>query len=165
MRRVLDSGNPALLPTRSSPQGLIMDMVHPVYPPAYVEMPGNKPVAAMLLRIPVTQVLQAMLSENTRLLQLSEENTLQELVPASNEVRPLPDWHAHEDGGLPLEKRTLADGAQVYALGFAVPSMPWFVTQEEPAHIAEASFTRIRNTVLLLACYAVGILALLLGGL
>ena len=169
IRRTVDSGKTGILPVRNTPQGLVLDLVVPIFAPEYVEGRSEKPVATLLLSIVASTRIgetidgkgQPQFGE-THVVQIVD-GRLQDLLPVSSEVRLLGDWATGADDTLPFEIRHGQTGAQVYSLGVKIPELPWLVVQEIPVETALRPFIAQRTSILIKAAisFVIVLLALL----
>lgn len=165
LREVMRTGHSIVLPVRASEGGLIANMLQPVFAPAYLDIPATSPVGVLLLHVPVDDFAKSLCTGDTRLLQwgLDKNQPLQEILPASNDVRPLPGWYLDEMGRLPLALRSLPDEDSVYALGLPVPGLPLVVTEAQSAESTENALKLQREKILMFTGGATLIFILFLG--
>ena len=169
LERVLDTGVSMVSSAHDSPNGLVINVLQPVFPPAYTDLPADRPVAVLMAHMPVTASLAPILGTaqgegkegKFRLLQWKDVSSpqLEEIAVLSGQLRPLAGWKTPYGEALPLERRPLSDDTPVYSLAMPVPDMPLLVAAEENAATAEGFFYQFRNAVLM----GVGGFTLLLG--
>ncbi len=170
IRKAVETGKIDILPVRSTPNGLVLDLVMPIFAPDYVEKRSERPVAALLLSVMVSSRLGETIEGvkgqqpfgSTRVLQVVGD-ALQEMRPASAEPYPLPGWTTDPKGELPFEVRALPpSGEKVYSLGIKIPELPWLVVQDIPVQTALEPFFAQRIAILIWAAVSVVVVLLAL---
>ncbi len=112
VRDTIQKGIIGILPVRKASSGLVMDMVVPIFAPQYVENRSDQAVATLMLSVMVTSRLGETIESakagssfgETRVFQIVD-GTLQDLLPLSAEVRPVPAWKLEDASALPFEIR------------------------------------------------------------
>ncbi|MEQ9606591.1 MAG: HD domain-containing phosphohydrolase, partial [Kiloniellaceae bacterium] len=154
---------------RSVPAGLVMDLAVPIYA-AQVEPGRGKPVATLVLVVPLTGALSEFLagdplaSPGTHrvLLQLSNDQ-LQRIEPgAATSVAPVRiDGFDLAAGEIPFGRRaSLAGAGTVYSAGAMVSGPTWWVLEEIEAAVAErpqATYTTAAINVAVLVVVAMAV--------
>ena len=85
---------------RKTSNGLVLDLVVPIFAPQYVENRSEKPVATLLLSLMVSsrlgETIDTAKGESsfgvTHVFQIVGTK-LQDLLPLSADIQNLPDWH------------------------------------------------------------------------
>ncbi len=146
-------------PARLSPQGLVVDLALPIFPPALNDdAHKTKPEAVLVLEVPAGDRAAGFLGasplaepwEKLRLIQ-KLGNGYEEVLPkATPPLRPVPFTDA-ASGATPrsalVERPALGGGGQVYAVAVKVPGLEWWVVQEAAADQAYAEVSSYNRTV------------------
>ncbi len=154
--------------------GLMLTMSYPIFPPEYTDLPQDRPVATLLLEIPLEIPLNKMLanpdeefegSAPYRLFQWeSTNNALEYIDLTTGELTILEGWETPRGKSLPLKNRVLPDGDFAYSRGIPIEGQNLLVSHEEPAHIAEDFYANFRNFMIAFVAGAVIITGMLLWG-
>lgn len=164
---VFVTGKSAIAPVRMTQEGLVLDIVSPVFAPAYIS-PENRTASVLLLSYRIRDKIQELTitGENSfgDFSRIAQRNggTLQDLRP-DGVLAVLEDW-THMGEGLPLKVRRIdASSLSAYSLGIDVPGMPWTIVQSLSQDKAESAFRTYRKFVILVACGMSVFFLLLLG--
>lgn len=160
-------------PVRGTSTGLVLDYAAPLLPVQSGEE-GSKPVAAIMLTVPVTGQVAQFMARGTgpgqqftaRLLQKNggrwECIRLNAAQPTPVDAKAAPD----AQGILPFALRPAVDGDRdVYSLAMRVPGINWTLVQEIPAKIVDGQLQSAFNVIYgmgLLLCLGVLLLLALL---
>ncbi|WP_308771099.1 HD domain-containing phosphohydrolase [uncultured Bilophila sp.] len=171
IRKTVESGKLGILPVRKTSNGLVLDLVVPIFAPQYVEGRSEKPVATLLLSLMVSsrlgETIDAVKGEGsfgvTHVFQIVGDK-LQDLLPLSADIQNLPGWQLGQNDSLPFGIRKGASGSHeaVYSIGVKVPELPWLVVQEVPVAAALKPFLSQRNAIVIWAVIAVVVVLLAL---
>lgn len=170
VRDTIQKGVIGILPVRKASSGLVMDMVVPIFAPQYVENRSDQAVATLMLSVMVTSRLGETIESakagssfgETRVFQIVD-GTLQDLLPLSAEVRPVPAWKLEDASALPFEIREgIVSHEKVYSLGVKVPELPWIVVEDVAVDNALKPFWGKRNEILIWAVISVVVVLLAL---
>jgi len=165
----IERGQTAYGAARSISAGLVMDLAAPIYA-AQVEPGRGKPVATLVLVVPLTGALSEFLAGDPLatpgthriLLQLSNDQ-LQRIEPgAAASVAPVRiDGFDLAAGEIPFGRRaSLAGAGTVYSAGAMVSGPTWWVVEEVEAAVAErplATYTTAAIIVAVLVVIAVAV--------
>ena len=161
IRKTVESGKLGILPVRKTSNGLVLDLVVPIFAPQYVEGRSEKPVATLLLSLMVSSRLgetsDAVKGEGsfgvTHVFQIVGDK-LQDLLPLSADIQNLPGWQLGQNDSLPFGIRKGASGSHeaVYSIG----------VQEVPVAAALKPFLSQRNAIVIWAVIAVVVVLLAL---
>lgn len=96
-------------PVRKTSNGLVLDLVVPIFAPQYVENRSEKPVATLLLSLMVSsrlgETIDTAKGESsfgvTHVFQIVGTK-LQDLLPLSADIQNLPDWQLGQNDSLPF---------------------------------------------------------------
>ncbi len=145
MRATLRDKKPTYSEIYDSPNGLMINLAYPIFPPEYSDLDPGTPVSVILLFIPLETVVAEILRNDIdteapfRLMQWTED--LEELLQYADlnggHLTPLANWVAPKNTILPLEKRMLSNGIEVYSLGVPLEGYNLLVSHETPAYLAE----------------------------
>ena len=170
VRDTIQKGVIGILPVRKASSGLVMDMVVPIFAPQYVENRSDQAVATLMLSVMVTSRLGETIESakagssfgETRVFQIVD-GTLQDLLPLSAEIRPVPAWKLEDASVLPFEIREgIVSHEKVYSLGVKVPELPWIVVEDVAVDNALKPFWGKRNEILIWAVISVVVVLLAL---
>ena len=169
VKQAVESGKIGILPVRKTPNGLILDLVVPIFAPQYVEGRSDKPVATLLLSSMISSRLGETIAAakeeapfgSTHVFQIVDGN-LQELLPLSADIQSMPGWTLGPDDSLPFGIRQGGADGDVYAIGVKIPELPWLIVEEVPVSVALKPFAAQRSTILIWAGIAVIVVLLLL---
>lgn len=171
IRQAVESGKLGILPVRKTSNGLVLDLVVPIFAPQYVENRSEKPVATLLLSLMVSsrlgETIDTAKGESsfgvTHVFQIVGTK-LQDLLPLSADIQNLPDWQLGQNDSLPFGIRGGEAGSpdEVYSIGVKVPELPWLVVQEVPVAAALKPFLAQRNAIVIWAVIAVVVVLLAL---
>ena len=140
-------------PITKGRNGLVMEIFLPILAPAY-ERANRPPVAVMILGQLVDAPLANLLNQdmdtqkgrNLRLVQNTPDG-LQEVVPASVEVKPLTNISGLSDSNLTFDLRPgVADSKPVYSLGQKLKRLNWWLVVENDAKILQDEFAATAKT-------------------
>lgn len=170
VKNTIAKGEIGILPVRKTSNGLVLDLVVPIFAPQYVENRSEQAVATLMLSVMATSRLGETIESTkngaafgtTRIFQITD-GFLQDLLPLSGEVRNVPAWKLGAQSTLPFEIREgVAVPGEVYGLGVKVPELPWMVVQEVPVESALKPFWGKRNEILVWAGISVVVVLLAL---
>ncbi len=162
-------------PVEDSPAGLALTMSYPIFPPNYTELPGDVPVAVLIVEIPIEipfgRMLRGLAGSQLayapyRIFQwdVNTGENLQYLDLSTGTLVPYVGWDAPVSQDMPLMKRQLPDGEFVYSIGIALLGQNFMVTHEEPAYIAEDFYSNFRNFMIIFVAGAIVVTGILLWG-
>ena len=166
---VLATGNFAQSTVRDTPQGLVLDLLQPVFSPdAAAGANPQHPVAVLMATRNITDRLtrveqNARSTEGGRAwLALRRDGVMRAMRPEGLAPEPV-DWPL-EDGRLPMALRPApASGAASYVIGLPVPGLPWLLIEAQEQGPAEAAFQRKRQSLFMVAAVAAMVAIGLLG--
>lgn len=170
VRQTVETGKLSILPVRKTPNGLVLDLVVPIFAPQYVENRSDKPVATLLLSVMVSsrlgETVEAVKGEtpfgSTHVFQIAD-GRLQELLPLSADIQAMPGWTLGPNDALPFEIRKAGGGnGDVYSIGVKIPELPWLVVQDVQVAAALKPFVAQRNAIFVWAGIAVMVVLLAL---
>lgn len=170
VKNTIAKGEIGILPVRKTSNGLVLDLVVPIFAPQYVENRSEQAVATLMLSVMATSRLGETIESTkngaafgtTRIFQITD-GFLQDLLPLSGEVRNVPAWKLGAQSTLPFEIREgVAVPGEVYGLGVKIPELPWIVVQEVPVEAALKPFWGKRNEILVWAGISVVVVLLAL---
>ncbi len=164
MRGTLESGKSNFSTIYNSPNGLMINLAYPIFPPEYTDLDLTKPVGVILLFIPLETVLAKLLENEVgtnapfRLLQWTEdsEELLQYVNLNGGNLSYLAGWVAPKNTALPLAERTLANGTQIYSVGVPIEGYDLMVSHEKPSYIAEEFYNTFK--VIMVSMVAAGVI-------
>lgn len=170
IKTVLESGQIVFCPVRTSPQGLMLDILLPITAPQY-EGKQPRPVSVLMLSKAVSAKLGEVLTQGP-LTEKGVESFLvqkgyasfQDVTPKGDTLRDVGAFAPGSDGHLPFAVReSLGGKGRVYSYGHKVPRIDWWIVQE-----AEYSLTREPLETSLRLTYGIaallGLVVLLMGG-
>jgi len=170
VKKVLETGNAVFCPVRTSPQGLMLDMLFPINAPKF-EGKEARPVSVLMLSKAISSKLGDLLASGP----LTEKGTeaflvqkgyavFQDVTPKGDTLRDVKDFTAGVDGHLPFAVRTSLSGrGQVYSYGHKVPRIDWWIVQEREYTLTNAPLDDNLRIVYGIAAM-VGLLILFMGG-
>ncbi len=152
MRKTLLTKEKAYSVIYDSPNGLMINLAYPIYPPEYSDLPPGDPVGVALLFIPLETVVAKILQNdiNTespfRLMQWTEdsEELLQFIDLNGGNLTYLAGWLTDKNTPLPLEKRLLTNSTEVYSLGVPLEGYDLLMAYEKPAYLAEEFYNNFK---------------------
>lgn len=148
-------------PVRGTATGLVLDYAAPLLPVQGGEESG-KPVAALMLSVPITGQVAQFMARGTgpgqqftaRLLQ--KNGNRWECIRL-NAAQPTPEDSAGlpgAEGSLPFAQRRAVDGDRdVYSLALRIPGLNWTLVQEVPAKVVDGQLQSAFNVI-----YGMGLL-------
>ncbi len=145
MRKTLSDGKAHFSNIYDSPNGLMANLAYPILPPEYTDLDLTKPVAVIMLYVPLETALAKLLQNEVgtrapyRLMQWAEgsEELLQYADLNGGNLISMGDWVASPNTVLPLAERLLSNGEEVYSVGVPLEGYDLMVTHEQPSYIAE----------------------------
>ncbi len=172
MRGTLSSGKSNLSSIYDSPNGLMVNLAYPIFPPEYTDLPPDKAVGVILLFMPVETILGNLLQNEVgtnapyRLLQWTEdsEELLQYADLNTGNLNYLAGWLAAKNTPLALSERTLANGTQVYSVGVPVDGYDLMVSHEQPSYLAEEFYNKFKLIMYSMVGVGLFITFLVVGG-
>ncbi|MDR2696204.1 MAG: PAS domain-containing protein, partial [Deltaproteobacteria bacterium] len=171
VKKVLDTGQLVFCPVRTSPQGLMLDMLFPINAPQY-EGKEARPVSVLMLTKAVSSKLGDILAAGplsekgteTGLVQRGYNDRFQDVTPKGDVLRDVKDFTPGGDGHVPFAVRpSLTGRGQVYSYGHKVPRIDWWVVQEREYASTHAPLDANLRIMYGLAALA-GLVILLMGG-
>ncbi len=152
MREALSVKKPTSSVIYDSPNGLMVNLAYPIFPPEYTDLDPGEPVGVTLLFVPLENVLAKILQNDIstnapyRILQWSEESDeLLEFADLNGgQLTFLAGWLAPRNNVLPLQKRNLSNGESVYSVGVPIEGYDLIVTHEQPAYEAEEFYNNFK---------------------
>jgi len=170
VKKVLETGQILFCPVRTSPQGLMLDMLFPINAPQY-EGKDPRPVSVLMITKAVSSKLGDVLAASP-LSEKSAETFLvqkgyagfQDVTPKGDTLREVQEFTPGADGPLPFGVRpSLTGRGQVYSYGHKVARIDWWIVQER-----EYGPTRVPLEAKLRIVYGLaaltGLVILLMGG-
>ena len=170
VKKVLDSGNPIFCPVRTSPQGLMLDMLFPINPPQY-EGKEARPVSVLMLTKAISSKLGDILATGpladkgteTCLIQKGY-TSFQDVAPKGDSLREVKEFAPGPDGHVPFAVRmSLTGRGLVYSYGHKVARIDWWIVQEREHALTRAPLNGNLRIVYGLAALT-GLVILLIGG-
>lgn len=171
IRQAVESGKLGILPVRKTSNGLVLDLVVPIFAPQYVENRSEKPVATLLLSLMVSsrlgETIDTAKGESsfgvTHVFPDRRNQAARSFAP----VRGYPEFARLAAGAErqpPFGIRGGEAGSpdEVYSIGVKVPELPWLVVQEVPVAAALKPFLAQRNAIVIWAVIAVVVVLLAL---
>ena len=161
---VFKTGNPFFAPVVAGPQGFVMDIYLPIFPPQ-ATAEDNKVVGVLLLSRPTTEKLAEFVAapafaepgENLHLVQVTNDTAM---AVRPGQVPPL--MKIGGTAGLESERKlgfakraSVAGQGQVFSVAQAVPRTAWVLVQEIDAGIAQADIRSYIQTSISLAVLVV----------
>ncbi len=152
MRQALENAKPTFSIIYNSPNGLMINLAYPIFPPEYSDLDKGTPVGVTLLFVPLENILAKILQKDIddsspyRLMQWTDdsEELLQYADLNSGQLTFLANWLAPRNTLLPLEKRLLSNGGEVYSIGVPIQGYDMLITHEQPAHEAEEFYNNFK---------------------
>ncbi|MCL2123467.1 MAG: PAS domain-containing protein [Desulfovibrionaceae bacterium] len=170
VKKVLETGQAVFCPVRTSPQGLMLDMLFPIKAPQY-EGKEPRPVSALMITKAVSSKLGDILASGP----LSDKGTetyliqkgyasFQDVTPKGDALRDVRDFTPGADGHVPFAVRASLTGrGQVYSYGHKVARIDWWIVQEREYAPTRAPLEA--NTRIVYGLSALmGLVILLMGG-
>ncbi len=152
MRKALLLHRPTYSKIYDSPNGLMINLAYPIYPPEYTDLDPTEAVSVALLFIPIENKLGEILKnelnadEPYRLFQWTEDS--EELLEYANlydgSLSYLAGWLAPQNANLSLGKRSLSNREEVYSMGVPVRDHDLLISHEIPAYIAEEFYNNFK---------------------
>ncbi len=152
MRKALLLHKPVYSSIYDSPNGLMINLAYPIYPPEYTDLDPTEAVGVTLLFVPVESMLAEILQneknadEPFRLLQWTEDS--EELLEFADlqggSLYYLANWLAPKNTLLTLQKRKIPNGEEVYSMGVPVVQRDLLISHEKPAYVAEEFYNNFR---------------------
>jgi PAS domain S-box-containing protein len=170
VKKVLETGTPVFCPVRTSPQGLMLDMLFPIAAPKF-EGKEARPVSVLMLTKAISSKLGDLLAAGP----LSEKGTetylvqkgyasFQDVTPKGDTLRDVKDFIPGKDGHVPFAVRmSLTGRGQVYSYGHKVARIDWWIVQEREYALTNAPLNANLRIMYGLAAL-VGMIILLMGG-
>ncbi|MDR0239905.1 MAG: PAS domain-containing protein [Deltaproteobacteria bacterium] len=170
VKRVLETGHAVFCPVRTSPQGLMLDMLFPINAPQY-EGKEPRPVSALMLTKAISSKLGDILASGP----LSDKGTesyliqkgyvsFQDVTPKGDALRDVRDFAPGADGHVPFAVRaSLMGRGQVYSYGHKVARIDWWIVQERDYGSTRAPLEANLRIAYGLAAL-MGLVILLMGG-
>ncbi|MBO4369443.1 MAG: PAS domain-containing protein, partial [Desulfovibrio sp.] len=156
-KKVIETGQPCLLPIRKMHRELVVDMAFPIFAPQYIDQKGNHVVALFVGTASVQNVISAIDHIDhegffTSAILESQKDSLQIIDPLfPGGRRDLDDSWALQNGSLPLairnEPTRMEKTIPAYTLAQSVPDLPWLVMQGMRVSVAEMSYLRFKENV------------------
>lgn len=162
-----DSGKPCFGPIRRGKDGLLMDMAVPLFETPGVET--QKPIAIILLGIPLDTTLKSFLSPNSGqhisilpglLDKNGERVNLVRLIGDKLEFEETPNPLENMDGFAFGPRKDFMDRAEVYSMGAHAAIPQWLVILETPASEVNAIIGEQKTQIYMLGALAILVLAL-----
>ncbi len=172
MRKALELHKPIYSPIYDSPNGLMVNLAYPIFPPDYTDLDPTASVGVTLLFIPLESKLSAILqndknaNEPYRILQWTEdsEELLEYADLKEGSLYYLAGWLTPPNTALPLEKRLGTNREEVYSMGVPVHNKNLLVSREMPAFIAEEFYNNFKVIMYILVAGCI-FLVFFVGGL
>jgi PAS domain S-box-containing protein len=170
VKKVLETGHPVFCPVRTSPQGLMLDMLFPINAPQY-EGKEPRPVSVLMLTKAISSKLGDLLAAGplsekgaeTHLVQKGY-SSFQDVAPKGDALRDVKDFTPGDDGHVPFAARmSLSGRGQVYSYGHKVPRIDWWIVQERDYSLTHAPLDAELRIVYGLAAL-MALVILLMGG-
>lgn len=138
----LSTGEISFAPVRESQAGLVLDFAQPLSAVLSQDQ-ENKPVAALLLTVPVTGRIAQFLardmrqigSAKARLLQKHDKNWEEIQIQSAQPIQIAQDTDVSVANGImPFALRpALSETSEVYSFGVVIPALGWLIMVEAPA--------------------------------
>ncbi|MCL1986038.1 MAG: PAS domain-containing protein [Betaproteobacteria bacterium] len=170
VKNVLETGQTIFCPVRTSPQGLMLDMLFPINAPQY-EGKEPRPVSVLM----ITKAISSKLGDILAAGPLSEKRSetylvqkgyasFQDVTPKGDTLRDVQNFTPGADGHLPFAVRTSLTGrGQVYSYGHKVARINWWIVQEREYAPTRGPLEANLRIVYGLAAL-IGLVILLIGG-
>ncbi len=152
MRKTLLLHTPTYSEIYDSPNGLMINLAYPIFPPDYTDLPPTEAVGVAFLFIPLENKLAEILQNEKngnkpyRVMQWKEDS--EELLEFADlkdgSLYYLANWLATPNTPLGLEKRLIPNREEVYSMGVPVPNKDLLISHEVPAYIAEEFYNNFR---------------------
>ncbi len=171
IKKVLDTGQIIFCPVRTSPQGLMLDMLLPITAPRY-EGKESRPVSVLMLTKAVSSKLGDVLASGGPLAEKGVDvylvqkgyKSFQDVTPKGDALRDVKDFAPGTDGHLAFGVRESISGqGKVYSYGHKVPRIDWWIVQEREYNLTRAPLAVNTRIVYGLAAL-IGLVILLMGG-
>ena len=171
VKKVLETGHLVFCPVRTSPQGLMLDMLFPINAPQY-EGKEPRPVSVLMITKAVSSKLGDILTAGplaekgaeTYLVQRGYGGTFQDVAPKGDVLRDVKDFTPGSDGHMPFAVRASLTGrGQVYSYGHKVARIDWWIVHEREYALTHAPLDVDLRIAYGLAAL-MGLIILLMGG-
>jgi len=146
-----------------------MDVVQPIFPPAYMAEDGIKIIGFLLITIDASPTIDYIVgNESTAngarywIIQKDENKLVQLSVENKNQLIMSNEWKIDSNNQIPFGIRLLDNGVPNYSLGLNVPNLPWHVVADIPVSTAANILYSSTNIILLVIGIVVIIVLLLI---